>query len=151
MSPSLWSAAPAAGLALGVVLGCGHSDSEQTQPECIPVQFRGCEAECGRGVQQCFDTEGTPHWGACACVVLDASLPTPAGGVGGVAGAAEAAGHGGLEAGGHGGGPATLGCGGASGAAGAVGPCPAGGAAGEGGSAGGANRGGAAGNGGEAN
>ncbi len=149
MSPSVWSAAPAAGLALGMLLGCESSEPQPTAPECRPGQFQGCEAGCGRGVQQCFDTDLGPFWSSCTCVVLDASLPLPQGGAAGSAGSADAGGHGGL-AGGGAGGAAGRGCGGASGTAGVNDPCAAGGTAGDGGEAGGANSSGAAGNGGEA-
>jgi len=155
MSPSLWSATPAAGVALGVLLGCGSSEPAPADPECRPPQFRACEAACGRGVQYCVETESGSYWSACACVVLDAGFPPPddggaggAAGAAGTAGAAGAAGAAGVagaagaagapDAGGHGG-LANADAGGAGGTAGAAGGWDSGGVAGDGGRAGGAS------------
>ena len=154
MSLMLRSAATATGLTLAILLGCESSDPKPAAAECRPGQFQGCEAECGRGVRHCLDTETGTHWSACSCVVLDASLPLTRGGAAGVAGTAAAAGTSGAAgsgnvAGGGAGGIAIRGCAGASGSAGTADSCTLGGAAGNGGNAGGANISGAAGRGGE--
>lgn len=59
---------------VGVVLidGCKDEPTPPVQTECRPNQFRECEAECGRGVEQCVEPG---LWNGCVCVVLDASLP----------------------------------------------------------------------------
>jgi hypothetical protein len=59
---------------VGVVLidGCKDEPTPPVQTDCRPNQFRECEAECGRGVEQCVEPG---LWNGCVCVVLDASLP----------------------------------------------------------------------------
>jgi hypothetical protein len=43
------------------------------EPICQLNQFRRCEADCGRGVEQCI--EPGPRWSDCACTVLDGAPP----------------------------------------------------------------------------
>ena len=59
--------------ALLAVVGACSSETPTEQPlACQPLQFRACETDACRGVQQCAQ-DGT-GFGACACTVLDAGI-----------------------------------------------------------------------------
>jgi hypothetical protein len=51
---------------------CKDGPTPVALTECRPNAFRSCDAECGRGVQQCLEPG---VWSACACVLLDAGRP----------------------------------------------------------------------------
>jgi hypothetical protein len=57
---------------IGVVPGCKDDPTPVVETECRPNQFRRCDAECGRGVEQCVEPG---VWNGCACTVLDAAIP----------------------------------------------------------------------------
>lgn len=56
-------------LLFAVFAGCDDDPTPVVAGECRPNQFRLCDAECGRGVEQCVDPG---RWNGCLCTVLDA-------------------------------------------------------------------------------
>jgi hypothetical protein len=52
-----------------VFVGCERELLPVEEPTCRVNQFRRCDHECGRGVEQCIEPG---VWTACACTVLDA-------------------------------------------------------------------------------
>lgn len=62
-------------LVFAVLSGCDDSATPVALTECRPNQFRRCEAECGRGVEQCVEPG---RWNGCACAVLDAGFVSDA-------------------------------------------------------------------------
>jgi len=59
-------------LAAFAVPNCKDEPTPVVEAECRPHQFRRCDAECGRGVEQCVEPG---VWNGCACTVLDAAIP----------------------------------------------------------------------------
>jgi hypothetical protein len=55
-----------------VIPSCKDDPTPLVETECRPNQFRLCDAECGRGVEQCVEPG---IWNGCACTVLDAAIP----------------------------------------------------------------------------
>ncbi|MBK7580851.1 MAG: hypothetical protein IPI67_11655 [Myxococcales bacterium] len=51
-------------------VACTAEPAATAEPECTPNQFRACETDACRGVQQCVDPG---RWSHCFCTVLDAS------------------------------------------------------------------------------
>jgi hypothetical protein len=54
------------------VQSCKDEPTRVVETDCRPNQFRLCDAECGRGVEQCVEPG---IWGGCTCAVLDAAIP----------------------------------------------------------------------------
>jgi hypothetical protein len=54
------------------VQNCKDEPTRVVETDCRPNQFRLCDAECGRGVEQCIEPG---VWGGCTCAVLDAAIP----------------------------------------------------------------------------
>lgn len=63
----------AAALALLFVafVSCDDEPTPVAGQQCRPNQFRACDHECGRGVEQCVEPG---LWNGCVCVVLDAGF-----------------------------------------------------------------------------